>query len=72
MSIEIGKRYLFNYPNFGTPDSFPDYTAHRGADVTVTRQLSDAECDPECQPMFEVRADDRWTGHADASELAEA
>ena len=65
----IDKRMRFNYPDFGHPDGFPEYTAHRGAVVTVLRLLTDQECDPECGPMYAIRADDGWEGVADGSEL---
>ena len=64
----IGKA-TFNYPDFGTPDGFPEYTAHSGQEVEVIRQLTDDEADPEVQPMYEIRATDGWTGHVDGSEL---
>ena len=66
--IKIGGRYRFDYPAAFT--TLPDYTAHAGQAVTVLRQLTDAECDPECQPMFEIKADDGWTGCADGDELS--
>ena len=68
-SKTIGDKYRFTYPNYGTPDTHPDYTAHSGQVVTIERQLTNAECDPECQPMFKVVAADGWTGSAHASEL---
>ena len=68
----IGKRYYFRYPYYGTPDGHPDYTAHRGQIVTVERQLTNKECDPECQPMWKIRASDGWTGSAHSSELKAA
>ena len=68
MSI-IGKTVQFNYPDYGTPDSHPDYTAHSGQAVVVVRQLTNAECDLECQPMYLIKAQDGWEGHANNSEL---
>lgn len=68
MTIQIGASYTFHYPREFT--TLPEYTAHAGHTVVVVRQLTDAECDPECQPMFEVRTADGWTGHADESELS--
>lgn len=70
-TITIGGRYLFLYPNYGTPDSHPDYTAHSGQAVTVESQLTDKECDPECGPAFWVKAGDGWRGNAHVSELEE-
>lgn len=66
---EIGGRYRFTYPDYGTPESHPDYRAHSGQMVTIERQLSDEECDPECQPMYRITADDGWTGTVDSNEL---
>ena len=65
----IGKIYRFTYPNYGTPDTHPDYTAHSGQRVKIIRQLTNAECDPECQPTYRVKAKDGWIGTAHASEL---
>lgn len=67
--IHIGMTYKFVYPNYGTPDSHPDYTAHSGCVVTVERQLTDKECDPENGPAYWVHAADGWCGNAHASEL---
>ena len=65
----IGGTYRFTYPNYGTPNSHPDYTAHSGQKVRVLRQLTDKECNPECQPMWRIRASDGWIGSANSSEL---
>lgn len=59
----------FRYPYYGTPDTCPDYTAHRGQRVRVVRPLTNVECDPACQPMFLIEAADGWQGHAHAEEL---
>ena len=66
-TIQPGTRARFNYPEAFV--TLPDYSAHRGQTVRVLRQLTDDECDPECQPMFEIEAQDGWKGRADASEL---
>jgi hypothetical protein len=66
---QIGGLYRFTYPNYGTPDTHPDYTAHSGQIVTIERQLTNKECDPECQPSFQVKAADGWVGTAHSSEL---
>jgi hypothetical protein len=66
---KIGGTYCFTYPNYGTPDTHMDYTAHSGQNVTVLEQLKDTECDPEAQPMYVVKAADGWTGCAHGSEL---
>lgn len=67
--IEIGKWYSFLYPDYGTPDSHPDYTAHRGSSVKVLRELTDKEVDPINRPMYEVQAKDGWKGSVNAFEL---
>lgn len=67
--VKIGAQYRFDYPAAFV--TLPDYTAHAGKPVTVLRQLTDDECDSECQPMYVVQASDGWTGHADDSELAD-
>ncbi len=69
LKIEVGRKYLFTYPDYGTPDLHPDYTAHSGQMVEVVRPLRDEECDPACQPMFEITSEDGWVGHVHASEL---
>lgn len=65
----IGARYRFTYPNYGTPETHPDYREHSNQIVTIERQLTNNECDPECQPSYLVKADDGWVGTAHASEL---
>ena len=62
----IGTKVKFDYPDVFT--TAPDYTAHAGQTVTVIRQLTEDECDPELT-MFEIEAPDGWRGHAFASEL---
>jgi len=65
--VRVGGRYVFCYPEeFVT---LTDYTAHAGQTVTVLRQLTDDKCDPECQPIWLIRADDGWEGHANNDEL---
>lgn len=61
------KQAVFNYPNFGTPDGYPDYTAHRGQTVNVVEQLP-PEID-DLEPLFLIQAQDGWTGNAWESEL---
>lgn len=60
---------IFTYPDYGQPDMHPDYTAHSGQTVYVVRKLTNKECDPECQPMYVIRASDGWEGHARLDEL---
>lgn len=43
----VGTRRIFTYPDYGTPDGYPELTAHTGQIVTVLRELTDEECDPE-------------------------
>lgn len=63
----IGEKRRFDYPAAFT--SLPAYTDHSGQIVTIVRQLTDEECNPECQPMYEIKADDGWVGHAFGDEL---
>lgn len=65
----VGGNFRFNYPNFGTPDGFPDHTAHSGQIVKVIRRLSKEECENR-QPMYEIQASDGWKGHAWKEELS--
>lgn len=65
--IKVGERYVFDYPEQFT--TLPAYSLHRGSIVTVIRELSDDEVDPDFQPMFEVQAATGWIGHAFANEL---
>jgi hypothetical protein len=70
-----GDRYVFDYPAEWT--ELPEYSAHRGAMVTVLRRLTEEEADPhievdgevDCEGMFRVRADDGWEGDAWPSEF---
>ena len=65
MSKIIGDKYRFTYPDYGTPDGHPDYTTHSGQTVTVVRQLT-GNTQP---PMYEIKAEDGWTGSACGREL---
>lgn len=69
MNIEIGKTYMFDYPEVFV--LFPEYTAHAGQQVTVIRPCIDGkEYDREDgELMFKVRAPDGWVGDAWESEL---
>lgn len=60
-------RYRFDYPHEFT--TLPDYSAHRGQEVTVLRPLTRSEFDFEGESMFLIRADDGWEGHAWRGEL---
>ena len=61
----IGSRMRFAYPVAYT--TLPDYSDHRDQIVTVMGLAND--CDPECAPMFKIKADDGWTGSACREEL---
>ena len=65
----IGGTYRFTYHDYGMPGSHYDYAAHSGQKVRVLRQLTNKECDPECQPMWRIVAADGWIGCANSSEL---
>lgn len=67
MNIVIGKSYLLVYPDYGTPDGFPEYTAHSGDIVTVI-----AREETESGPLFAVRAKDGWIGEVWEEELVKA
>ncbi len=62
-----GERRMFRYPSAFT--TLPEYTKHNGSIVTVIRQLTLGEASQECQPMYEILADDGWKGHAWYDEL---
>lgn len=66
-TVEVGKRYVFVYPDFGTPVGLPDHLAHRFAEVEVVEDYTEREQSEE--PVFHVRADDGWEGAAFESEL---
>ena len=61
---------VFTYPD--AYKYYPEYKAHSGQTVIVLRLLEDGvEYDREDgEPMFEVIADDGWTGHVWGSELS--
>ncbi len=65
----LGKSATFRYPDYGTPNGYPDYTAHSGQVVTVVQKLGPDEVDPEVGEMFVIRATDGWEGHALREEL---
>lgn len=60
-------KYRFDYPAGFI--SLPAYSAHRGQLVRVIRKLRRDEYDFEGEAMFEIQAEDGWTGHAWRSEL---
>ena len=67
--ITIGLIYRFAYPEAFT--TLPEYSAHRGQYVTVLRLADPAadQVDPESMPVYIIRANDGWIGHADECEL---
>ena len=69
---EIGKRYRFDYPIEFT--TLPEYSARRGAIVTVIRLLTDEEAQtPNVEEgitrMYAIRDSAGWNGHAWEEEL---
>ena len=69
--IKIGGKYKFIYPDYGSPDSYPTYTAHSGQIVTVLRQIRMGNKESERQEaMFRVKAKDGWKGAVNESELS--
>lgn len=65
-SIEIGKKYRFDYPEAFT--TLPEYTVRRGAIVTVLRKLSKDEAEGELE-MFAIQDQYGWQGEAWEDEL---
>ncbi len=66
MDIEIGKKYYFDFPFKGLPESSPDHAAHRDQLVTVIHRssyLTDSET------VYQIRATDGWVGAAFEGEL---
>ena len=63
----IGKKYRFDYPSVFV--TLPDYTAHAGQEVLVTRLLQDE--DEDIERIFEISAADGWKGEAFESELGD-
>ena len=69
MMFEPGTEHTFRYPDYGTPDGYPEYTAHDKQKVTIVRLLTTEEFDDQEEQMYLVRATDGWQGHAWESEL---
>lgn len=57
----------FVYPSYFS--TMKEYTAHSGQIVEVIRRLTLKEADSDAGPMFLVRAEDGWEGHAYEDEL---
>ena len=71
MQVIIGRSYHFHYPYYGTPDGYPEYTAHSGKIVTVLRKLGRDEAGDN--RMYEVlHPADGWRGHIHGDELFSA
>ena len=66
-AITVGKRFRFAHPDVFV--TLPEYSKHRGHAVTVVRELTLEEVDPDNAPMYRVRADDGWEGDAWPDEL---
>jgi hypothetical protein len=60
---KIGNKYKFVYPNYGTPNGYPDYTAHSGQVVTVLPPH------PGMEGLNRVEAADGWQGNVRDDEL---
>lgn len=69
--LVVGERRRFDYPKAFV--TLPEYSARRGAVVTVVRVMRwPEEYENLGDPMYEIRADDGWIGHAFESELLPA
>lgn len=62
--IEKSGQYVFVYPDFGSPDGYPEHTAHRFHVVTVIRAT-----EGDSGAGYVVRASDGWSGEVDEAEL---
>lgn len=51
-------RYVFTYPNYGTPPEYPEHVAHSGQECVIVREYGDDERDEEVGPMFDAKFDD--------------
>jgi len=67
--LGIMKLAKFTYPNYGTPDGYPEYTKHSGEIVEIVRELATTEYDFQGEKMFQIKAKDGWVGSAWRSEL---
>ena len=66
----IGRKAKFVYPNFGTPNGYPNYIKHSGQIVTIVSKLSRKVVDEDLVgEMFTIQAEDGWIGTAYRSEL---
>lgn len=62
------KKYIFNSNSNG---AYPILDNHSGQEVRIVRQLTDDECDIECQPMYKVKFDDGFIYDVFGDELEE-
>jgi hypothetical protein len=65
--IEVGKKYIFDYPNGFT--TLPEYSKHRLQEVTVLGMVPESDKDSEVETMYYMQAVDGWKGEAFESEL---
>jgi hypothetical protein len=64
------KTALFTYPNYGTPESYPELAKRSGQNVTVIRKLTfGKEMDEEVEPMYAIKFEDGLEHEAYESEL---
>lgn len=63
--IKKGDRRKFMYPYYGTPDGYPEYTAHSGQTVEVLEELPREYG----EKMFKIKSSDGWEGTSFSSEL---
>jgi len=63
----IGTKKRFNYPDYGHPDTHPDYSLHRGQVVEITAEALLFEKGADV--AYYIKAADGWEGLAWESEL---
>lgn len=68
-SKQIGGQYRFTYTNYGSPEVHPDFRAHSGQLVTITRQIGEEVAVAGGGNKYMIKAADGWTGLALGSEL---
>jgi hypothetical protein len=61
------KTALFTYPDYGTPDSFPELTKRSGQNVWVIGKVDGL--DDEVEPMYNIKFEDGLEHQAFESEL---
>jgi hypothetical protein len=66
----VGRKAIFKYPDYGTPNMYPEHTAHSGQTVEITGVVPECELEPKDEGrMFLIRAADGWEGAAWRDEL---